>query len=291
MSREAVWIAMADLFLDTEVRWFLPAVAGAAVREGYDWPETRRILEREVAPVLAPNLLSVAGEWAGWDEQWLVAAIRKGAGLGGKGLAFATRGLMGDLRAALEALHLYLSSSQANLPGGRSHRVEEEQGRLTQLAALYLENSPGRAATFWSNLRALARWPMKVLESSFDLGLEPVYSRLMVHPDDPPPEKARSNWEAVQGLLGWLPNSDLPTEETIKALENLSYLYLIDDLATCPRGPMVRDELEGWDLELLWGAPLEPIYGRPDYLERNRRALFASSPRSAGESQEGSRPP
>ncbi|WP_140466398.1 hypothetical protein [Hymenobacter nivis] len=29
----------------------------------------------EVAPALWPNLLSVAGEWASWDEEWLVGRL------------------------------------------------------------------------------------------------------------------------------------------------------------------------------------------------------------------------
>ena len=38
------------------------------------------ILDDEVTPVVQGNLLNVAGEWAGFDDKWLVAEMSKRIG-------------------------------------------------------------------------------------------------------------------------------------------------------------------------------------------------------------------
>jgi hypothetical protein len=48
-------------------------------RSGYEVEELREIYLFEVAPVVFPNLLSIAGEWAGFDEEWLVQEVTKQA--------------------------------------------------------------------------------------------------------------------------------------------------------------------------------------------------------------------
>ncbi len=65
-----MWHAFSDLFLDTELqphdyRW----IAGVLRSSGYSSPELHIILSNEVAPAFAANLLAVAGEWAGWNEE------------------------------------------------------------------------------------------------------------------------------------------------------------------------------------------------------------------------------
>jgi hypothetical protein len=74
-ARKKVWFAFAEHFLDTETRHELPMAALAAVEAGFSVDEARRIWREEVTPVVGANLLSVAGEWAGWDEAWLVERI------------------------------------------------------------------------------------------------------------------------------------------------------------------------------------------------------------------------
>ncbi|OWV85250.1 hypothetical protein ATY78_25920 [Rhizobium sp. R635] len=60
---------MSDLFLDTELETGdYRRIAGVLKISGYSLAELRLILEDEVAPAFASNLLSVAGEWAGWSE-------------------------------------------------------------------------------------------------------------------------------------------------------------------------------------------------------------------------------
>jgi|SRR5215472_7682823 hypothetical protein len=78
--RRPVWIALADLFLDTDVTLFYPAIARTLAESPYSIEELRAILFDEVAPVLQGNLLSVAGEWAGFEEEWLIAEATRRIG-------------------------------------------------------------------------------------------------------------------------------------------------------------------------------------------------------------------
>ena len=72
----AVWKSMADHFLDTENREGIPQTALLCVGAGLTVEEAHEVWLREVSPVVGANLLSVAGEWAGWDEEWLVTKVR-----------------------------------------------------------------------------------------------------------------------------------------------------------------------------------------------------------------------
>jgi len=78
--RKPVWIALSDLWLDTELTEDdLRRIAEVMRRSGYEVEELREIYLFEVAPVVFPNLLSIAGEWAGFDEEWLVHEVTKQA--------------------------------------------------------------------------------------------------------------------------------------------------------------------------------------------------------------------
>lgn len=81
--REPLWLALSDLFLDTEIQpetfdW----IARTAMDAGFSPAETRTILETEVLPALGSNLLSIAGEWAGFDPTFVrervLLAMRRG---------------------------------------------------------------------------------------------------------------------------------------------------------------------------------------------------------------------
>lgn len=79
--RFRVWYALADLFLDTEPQpdnyaWIARTLNGS----GFDKVELRRILAEEVGPAFVFNLFDIAGEWAGWGEDYvrqLMTAPRK----------------------------------------------------------------------------------------------------------------------------------------------------------------------------------------------------------------------
>lgn len=68
---------MADHFLDTETRHHIPHTAWMCAKAGLSVEEARRIWREEVSPVVGFNLWLVAGEWAGWDTEWLVSQIEK----------------------------------------------------------------------------------------------------------------------------------------------------------------------------------------------------------------------
>lgn len=75
-SRRPVWISFADHFLDTETRHCLPLSALTATEAGLSPEEARDVWRLEVVPAVGANLRHVAGEWAGWDEAWLIERIR-----------------------------------------------------------------------------------------------------------------------------------------------------------------------------------------------------------------------
>lgn len=79
--RRPVWVALSELWLDTELdEADLHRIAEVLRASAYRLAELRRIYLHEVAPVMYPNTLSVAGEWAGVDPDWLVAEITKRMG-------------------------------------------------------------------------------------------------------------------------------------------------------------------------------------------------------------------
>jgi hypothetical protein len=73
----AVWISMADHFLDTETRHDLPLTALCCVQAGLSPAQARDVWQHEVTPAVGFNLFSVAGEWAYWDRDWLLERIQR----------------------------------------------------------------------------------------------------------------------------------------------------------------------------------------------------------------------
>ena len=75
-DRKPVWTALSSLYLDTELQERdFEGIAKIIQKSPYSLDEVKTIDKYEVFPVLIPNLLSVAGEWAGFNEEWLVDAI------------------------------------------------------------------------------------------------------------------------------------------------------------------------------------------------------------------------
>ena len=66
--RRPVWAALSAVFFDTEIDGAWRAEIAETLRaSGYSESELERILWGELCPVLHVNLLSVAGEWSGFD--------------------------------------------------------------------------------------------------------------------------------------------------------------------------------------------------------------------------------
>jgi hypothetical protein len=80
--RKPVWAALSELWLDTELEeGDLRRIAGVMKASGYPIGVLRDIYVYEIAPVVFGNLLTVAGEWAGFDHEWLFAeATRRARG-------------------------------------------------------------------------------------------------------------------------------------------------------------------------------------------------------------------
>jgi hypothetical protein len=77
--RRPVWLALSELFLDTSLdSTDINRIAATLVASHYSLRDLDRILVREVYPACRGNLLSIAGEWAGFDAEWLETRILRG---------------------------------------------------------------------------------------------------------------------------------------------------------------------------------------------------------------------
>ena len=75
-QRRPIWLALSEFYLDTELQDSdFRHIAFTILDSPYSLDEVKKINKYEVFPILQPNLLSPAGEWAGFDEDWLVEKI------------------------------------------------------------------------------------------------------------------------------------------------------------------------------------------------------------------------
>ncbi|HEX8576608.1 MAG TPA: hypothetical protein VF677_09985 [Flavobacterium sp.] len=75
-ERKPIWIELSQLYLDIELQETdFRYIAFKIIESPYSLDEVKEINKFEVFPVLYTNLLSVAGEWAGFNENWLVNTI------------------------------------------------------------------------------------------------------------------------------------------------------------------------------------------------------------------------
>ena len=77
-ARRPVWLALSDLFLDTDVNLFREGNARTLAASPYTLDQPDAILREEVYPACSFNLSQVAGEWAGFDAGWLERRILRG---------------------------------------------------------------------------------------------------------------------------------------------------------------------------------------------------------------------
>lgn len=75
-QRHPVWCALAELFLDTELQSTdYDHIATVISKAELSVREAEKILKEEVAPVFTPNVVGVAGEWAGWSEEFVTKRV------------------------------------------------------------------------------------------------------------------------------------------------------------------------------------------------------------------------
>ena len=78
--RQEVWLAMSDLFLDTDVSLHRDFIVRTLMASPYDLETLDAIFIQEVYPVCIGNLLQIAGEWAGFAEDQLFERISRRSG-------------------------------------------------------------------------------------------------------------------------------------------------------------------------------------------------------------------
>jgi len=77
-ARESVWLALSELWLDTELdEGGRAAIAGILSISGFSLVELDAIYRLEVAPVVWTNTWVTAGVWDGFDPDWLFEACRR----------------------------------------------------------------------------------------------------------------------------------------------------------------------------------------------------------------------
>lgn len=79
VQRHLIWEALSELFLDTQLQpheheW----IAEVLAQSPYTEDELEWILRHEVAPLLGINLLNIAGEWTGFNPDWIEHQILQG---------------------------------------------------------------------------------------------------------------------------------------------------------------------------------------------------------------------
>jgi hypothetical protein len=76
--RKPVWIALSEFYLDTELtNDDFDRIATVFQKSGLTLKDLKEIDLFEVFIFLQPNLLSVAGDWAGFNEDWLLTECEK----------------------------------------------------------------------------------------------------------------------------------------------------------------------------------------------------------------------
>lgn len=75
--REEVWLALSDLFLDTDVSLHRDYILRTLRAAPFNIDALDQIFIREVYPACIHNLHQVAGEWAGFQEKRLFARIAR----------------------------------------------------------------------------------------------------------------------------------------------------------------------------------------------------------------------
>jgi len=248
---EDVWSALSDLFLDTETRRFLPRTAWVCVQSRLDWQAVYQALCDQVAPIVAPNLMDVAGDWAGFPDDWLFSSIRAHGSQGPTSLSRRVVRDNSDLWEALRTLFFYLSTaSAAELP------------LLQALGELALARDWGWSYRLFSHLKVMVAWTWSELCSRQQL-IQEVFRPLLVYPNDPTAADARRAWDWWEQFYGWVEGR----AEVVAQCEDLQYLFVEGDLSRHALVLKLRED-PGKRRDFLEG-PLALLYARPELGLRN----------------------
>lgn len=101
--------ALSDFYLDTEFDDdYVQRIATTCLDTGLNFAQISELLTKHVAPATAGNMFSIAGEWAGFDEDWLKERVLRGPRLSG---LFASSLLSGYTQKCLQRLEPHLRSA------------------------------------------------------------------------------------------------------------------------------------------------------------------------------------
>ena len=78
--RQEVWIAISDLFLDTDVTRFQDNILQVCRASGFDLATLDDIFIRDVYPACIANLYDIGGEWITFDPSALIRRIERRQG-------------------------------------------------------------------------------------------------------------------------------------------------------------------------------------------------------------------
>ena len=77
-TRKKIWIVLSEFYLDTELMSDdFDRISNTFLQSGLEISDIKEIDLMEVFPLLQSNLLSPAGAWSGFDEDWLLAECTK----------------------------------------------------------------------------------------------------------------------------------------------------------------------------------------------------------------------
>lgn len=76
-TRRPIWSALQQFWTDSDPGPSLRSAAEICARSKYTVSEIEAIFWNEVRPAVQANLRSIAGEWAGFDIDWLSQRILK----------------------------------------------------------------------------------------------------------------------------------------------------------------------------------------------------------------------
>lgn len=237
--RRRLWVALSELFLDTEVRWCFPWVAQQAIELEFPWSEVETILYQEVAPVVSHNLFDLAGDWTGFDPDWLSESIerrlQKPLDPLGQAHRVVIEAVLDPVVRGLE--RVYRSMQRLD--------VAEHQPILMSLARLYLDADWGSLIGFWSHLQRCARYRQTTLNLLWSECIVYGYQPLL-RPDqvktDSSPQVAQANWDWFCQFRNAI-DPPIAFDWASQVCEQLAYIFTIPQLAKVSAGPIVVERL------------------------------------------------